>query len=360
MNATTNHGHTLTMFAAALVIVTGVWAGASQAPNATQTTATAGKPFEEASVRPCDPDALPPVPAGARGGGANSFQMTPGRTHAQCMTLATLVRTAYGYGPAQLDFLNPGGRGRGMNFNNVYGLGVEDGLRVRGGPDWVRSERFSIDAVAEDAADAASMSGPMLRMLLEQRFKLKAHVETEQIPAVNLVIAPGGLKITPLADGSCERQPPVPPGQPIRTTADGVFVGDPPVFLFKAATAEEVRHGAKPACGVRMQRNGPNAVMVAGEATLEAIGRALVGGLGKPQVFDRTGNMAKFNLVLEYLGDPTSPLFSGPITANAPATPVQPAPEANVVLEQLGLRLEPAKAPRDYIMIDSVERPAAN
>jgi len=332
------------MFAAALVIATAVWAGASQTPNATQTTATAGKPFEEASVRPCDPDALPPVPAGARGGGANSFQMTPGRTHAQCMTLATLVRTAYGYGPAQLDFLNPGGRGRGMNFNNVYGLGVEDGLRVRGGPDWVRSERFSIDAVAEDAADAASMSGPMLRTLLEQRFKLKAHVETEEIPALSLVIAPGGLKIKPAAADSCERLVAPPPGQPA---------------ILRPTPFDDVRKGAKPTCGAMVQFNGPdNRVLVTGEATLEAIGRSLVGGIGKPQVFDRTGNTDKFNVVLEFAADPNNP--PPPALVTAPAGPVQPAPEGSVVLEQLGLRLEPAKAPRDYIMIDSVERPTAN
>jgi len=347
------------MFAAALVIAAGVWMGGSQAQTQTPAPALV-KPFEEATVRPCDPNNLPPVPEGVRGGGPNSFQMTPGRTHAQCMTLATLVRTAYGYGPAQLDFLQPGGRGRGLGMNNLYGLGVEDGLRVRGGPDWVRSDRYSIDAVAEDAADAASMSGPMLRALLEQRFNLKAHIETEQIPAVSMVIAPGGLKIAPAADGSCERQPPIPAGQPIRSTPDGVFVGDPPRFLFKPATFEEVRRGAKPACGIRMQLNRPNVVMVAGEATLEDIGRALVGGLGKPQVFDRTGNTAKFTLVLEYVGDPTSPIFGGPNAANAPTTAVQPAPDPKVVLEQLGLRLEPAKAPRDYIMIDSVQRPTAN
>jgi hypothetical protein len=92
-------------------------------------------------------------------------------------------RTAYGYGPAQLDFLQTGGRGRGFvnEHSLVYGLGVEDGLRVRGGPDWVRSDRYSIDAVAEDAADAARCRGPMLRALLEERFNLKAHIETEQI-----------------------------------------------------------------------------------------------------------------------------------------------------------------------------------
>jgi uncharacterized protein (TIGR03435 family) len=137
-----------------------------------------------------------------------------------------------------------------------------------------------------------------------------------------------------------------------------VFVGDPPVFLFKPGDLEEVRRGAKPACGIRMQRNGPNVVMVAGEATLEGIGRALVGGLGKPQVFDRTGNTDNFTLVLEFLGDPDFTDVQLADIANAPATPVQPAPDAKVVLEQLGLRLEPAKAPRG--LHRDRQRPAAS
>jgi hypothetical protein len=77
---------------ACLVVVAGVVVGAAQAP--TTVPAAPVKPFEEASIRSCDPNNLPAVPEGQRGGGANSFQMTPGRTHAQCMTLATLIRTA--------------------------------------------------------------------------------------------------------------------------------------------------------------------------------------------------------------------------------------------------------------------------
>jgi hypothetical protein len=84
-----------------------------------------------------------------------------------------LIRTAYQYGPADLDFLQLAGRGRGMNFNNVYGLGVEDGVRVRGGADWVRSERYTIDAVADGAVDAETMRGPMLKALLERPFQLE-------------------------------------------------------------------------------------------------------------------------------------------------------------------------------------------
>jgi len=325
---------------AILVISTGVWVGASQqAPLA----AAAVKAFEEASVRPCDPDNLPPVPDGARGGGANSFQMTPGKMHAQCITLATLIRTAYGYGPAQLEFLNPGGRARGLGMNNLYGLGVEDGLRVRGGPDWVRSDRYSVDAIAEDTADALSMSQPMLRALLEQRFKLKAHVETEQIPAFNLVIAPSGLTIKPASADSCERPPTIVPGQP---------------FVFRPTSFADVRRGAKPTCGATVQFDGPNHVLVTGEATVEGIGRSLVGGIGKPQVFDRTGNTDKFNIVVEFTDRDAPP--PPPALVTTPIGPVEPAPEGRVVLEQLGLRLEPAKTPRDYIQIDSVERPTVN
>ena len=68
----------------------------------------------------------------------------------------------------------------------------------RGGPDWVRAEPYTIEAVAGGAADAETMRGPMLRALLESRFKLKAHIETEQVPAFALTVAPGGLKMKPV------------------------------------------------------------------------------------------------------------------------------------------------------------------
>ena len=55
-----------------------------------------------------------------------------------------------------------------MSFGAAYFLGVEDGARVRGGPDWVRSTLYTIEAVAAGAADAQTMRGPMLRALLER------------------------------------------------------------------------------------------------------------------------------------------------------------------------------------------------
>jgi uncharacterized protein (TIGR03435 family) len=316
--------------------------------------------FEEASIRPCDPDNLPPAPDGARGGGPNSFQMTPGRTHVLCMTLATILRHAYGYGPVDLDFINPGGRGPDLQLTNVYGLGVEDGRRVRGGPNWVREEHYTIDAVAADAADAATMSGPMLRALLEKRFQLKSHIESEQVPAFDLTIARGGLKIKPVsapgvqADGfvragvsndACD-QIPVTPGQPA---------------IIRPRTFEDVRRGQKPYCGLFGAHNGPNLVWVAGGVALGGVARLLGSPLGV-QVFDKTGNADdRFNFILEFAVDENTPGRIRFPPEPEPAANVPRAPTVFVALEeQLGLHLDPAKGQREFIVIDQVERPAPN
>jgi uncharacterized protein (TIGR03435 family) len=307
--------------------------------------AAARPQFEEASVRTCDPDNIPEPPAGSRGGGANSFQMTPGRTHALCLTLATILRHAYGYGPVDVEVLNPGGRGRGRGFalNTVYGLGVEDGRRVRGGPDWVRSERYTIDAVADGAADAATMSGPMLRDLLERRFKLKVHVETEQIPAWALTVAPGGLKIK---EGICT---PADPSEPRLTSTAQMARRN-----LEAARRGETTAGP---CGFAGMVNGPNRLFVGAGTGVPAVG----GFLGAP-VIDRTGipSTVRFNYVLEFAPDERTP---GPLALRQSTEPsdIPRAPDLFTALEQqLGLKLEPAKAPREFIVIDQVERPDAN
>jgi uncharacterized protein (TIGR03435 family) len=300
--------------------------------------------FEEASIRPCDADVVPPAPAGARGGGPNSFQMTPGRTHAQCMTLATLIRTAYGYGPADLAFLEDD-HGPDFALNRLYGLGVEDGTRVHGGPAWVRTDRYTIDAVAADAADALSMSGPMLKALLELRFQLQAHVEKAEVPAYSLAVANGGLKIAPASQGSCERLPRPVPGQPLqRRTID----------------FNEIRRGAKPPCGIFGQSNGPNYVWVGGETELSELGLAIGMSLGGVRVTDHTARTDPFNFVLEFVTDKDTP---GAKELRGPFANATVPPAANVFLavqQQLGLRLEPARDSRAFIVIDRVERPTAN
>jgi uncharacterized protein (TIGR03435 family) len=347
----------LDSFTRGMAISAGPLEPLAKAPGATQGGGVAAAPqFEEASVRPCDPDNIPEPPAGSRGGGANSLQMTPGRMHGLCLTLATLIRTAFGYAPADL-FAN-GGRARGFNYNAVYGLGVEDGRRVRGGPDWVRSERYTIDAVAADASDAETMSRAMLRALLEKRFQLQAHIESEQIPAFDLTAAPGGLK---MKEGVCTpADVPPAPGTP-RSSNDVV-----------RKNLDAARRGATTAfpCGMVFAVNGPNILLVGAGAGLPALG-----GLFGVPVTDKTGipATARFNYALEFAPDAsmTGPLGrvvdaakqgTGPnVQIAADPSAVPPAPNLFTALEQqLGLKLEPARAPREFIVIDRVERPTPN
>ena len=65
------------------------------AANSVANSQAAKTEFEEASIRECDSGTPPP---GVRGAGPGRFQMTPGRTSAECLTLATIIRTAYGGG----------------------------------------------------------------------------------------------------------------------------------------------------------------------------------------------------------------------------------------------------------------------
>jgi uncharacterized protein (TIGR03435 family) len=335
-------------------------------PQATQAgVVPARQGFDEASVRACDPDNLPGLP-GARGGGPNSFYMTPGRTYALCMTVATLIRTAYNFGPMAGDYSRPiGTRGigppgtKGLGLNTVFGLGREDGQRVRGGPDWVRTEPYTIEAVAGVAADAETMRGTMLLALLESRFKLKAHIETEQVPAWALTVAPGGLKmkavqasgITPdgfiattVTSDACE------PGPPMNVPAIRI-----------ARSPAEVRGGAKPSCGLTSSLNGPNFVMVGGAAGMPQLARQLGGRLGNVRVTDQTGMTGLYNFILEFVIDENTP---GQVFVPQRAENPDAVPKGQTIFaaleEQLGLRLEPARSPREYVVIDAIERPAPN
>ena len=339
-------------------------AGGAQTPGAPASAVE----FEEASIRACDPDNLPPLPQGTRGGGANSVLATPGRWYALCLTPATMIRLAYGYRAVNVEALLPDGpllpngqqpprggraplRGR---FGVVGSLGMEDGSRIRGGPDWVRKEQFTIEAVASGTPDSATMSGPMLRALLERRFKLKTHVETEQTKAFNLVVAPGGLKIKPVASGACE----VPPPNPGRPLLNGM-----PQLVVRPPNVAAVRSAAKPPCGLANGPNGPNWVSVGGEAALGALTQMLrmrmPRGVG---ITDKTGVTGLFNWDLEFATDANAPGQGdgGSFWTESPAD----APRAPTVFEaleqQLGLRLEPVLVPREFLVIDSIERPGAN
>jgi len=79
--------------------------------------------------------------------------------------------------------------------------GVEP-FQVEGGPDWARSDLYDIEAKPTGNPDRAQMF-LMLQSLLADRFQLKFHRETREMPEFALVPTRDGLKLPPPQDGSC-------------------------------------------------------------------------------------------------------------------------------------------------------------
>ena len=63
--------------------------------------------------------------------------------------------------------------------------------RLTGGPAWIDSELYQIDAKAELPQRLATLNGPMFQAILADRFKLKIHRETREIPVYELTLAKG-------------------------------------------------------------------------------------------------------------------------------------------------------------------------
>ena len=60
---------------------------------------------------------------------------------------------------------------------------------VRRGPARIDSDRYQISAKAGDAVSKEMINLPMLRALLEERFRLKFHRETREVPIYSLTVA---------------------------------------------------------------------------------------------------------------------------------------------------------------------------
>lgn len=194
-------------------------------------------------------------------------------------------------------------------------------LRLEGGPDWLQSERYQIAAKPEKPTSESIMEGPMLQTLLEDRFHLKIHREVRDVPVSALVVGPRGLKLK-LWDGtSCA---PRDPAQPL-----------------------PAEPGSKPWCGVARSRRSQNRIA----SDLPGAGMDQIAQiLSSPDrpVVNRTGLTGKYDFHIEYA--PEGADFSEDAAARSIFS----------ALAQLGLKLESARAPRDFLVIDHIERPGEN
>jgi uncharacterized protein (TIGR03435 family) len=183
-------------------------------------------------------------------------------------------------------------------------------FQVTGGPAWITSECFDIDAKAERGQKA---NQDMLKSLLANRFHLELRKETKETSIYSMVVARGGLKMKLSADQSDPQK-----GGP-KELAPGRIVGE----------------------GIPMY----------------VIANLLSNMLGR-NVINNTGLTGKYDVKLQAVLDSMQP-------AADPADPLVQGDLLNLVLigaieKQLGLKIESIKAPEEILVIDRIEHPSAN
>jgi uncharacterized protein (TIGR03435 family) len=209
----------------------------------------------------------------------------------------------------------------------AYGV---DRYQLVGAPKWPNPTLFVIGAKGDSETDA-KLAGltteqqwaeqkHMLQALLEERFKLKTHWETKEGDVYNLVVAKGGPKLG--GGGS------VPP------------------------SADEVkRFGGRPVPVIHQKNDGRGYDFIAHGCSMEVWAGMLTGQFGR-QVIDKTGLTGTYDFVVKYRGrwdrdrdaDDLDPML----------------PMDRALVEELGLKVEPAKGPVKMLVIDHVEMPSEN
>jgi uncharacterized protein (TIGR03435 family) len=255
--------------------------------------------FEVASVKPSDPAGRGPMMTG-----------DPGRVNLRGMTLNLLIQQAFGVRSFQ----------------------------ISAGPGWINSDRYDIVAKVPDndvdqtlPVDLSKLTDEqrktwqrrrqaMMQALLADRFQLKIHRETKELPIYVLTAAKGGSKLKDNGD---------------RVDAD-------------------VRPGM-----IRMGRGLLSATQIPVSdfilALSQVMGRTIV---------DRTGLNGRFNIDLKWTPDQGSDgvLGGGP----PPPGAAGPPPDTDgptiftAIQEQLGLKLDSGKGPVEVIVIDHAGKPTEN
>jgi bla regulator protein BlaR1 len=266
--------------------------GMLNAPAIRAQNAPAASPkFEVASIKPCQD------PINNLG-----YHSSPGRLASDCAGLLNFIGNAY------TTFADGH-----LNLNS-------EPAPINGGPPWLHSASYEINATAEGNPSVPMMLGPMMQRLLEDRFHLKIHRETSEGSVYFLTVARGGPKLQPFTEGSCTPYStlPRPPLQPGTEYCERTISGIPPSVEAKGATLDEF------------------------SKTLRML-------VGHP-VIDKTGISGRFDIHVEFSPEGTEPT-ADPTAAPSIFTALQ---------EKLGLRLEPGKGPVALLVIDHIERPTGN
>jgi len=241
----------------------------------------------------------------------------------------------------------PGGR---LHAENVtLDMLIEQAYHVQsyqilGGPGWIRDAGIDIEAKGDANANRADLT-MMLQPLLEDRFQLKFHRETRELPVYALTAARGGSKLTAPKAGACvQGGGPAAPGGSLPVPCGSV--------------------------GIMMVPSGMR--MRGGDVPMAELIRTLAKVLGRP-VLDQTGVTTRFDTDLTFKSDDTvgglmmsygsvaghrEALMEAAASASSDAN--APASILVAIQEQLGLRLNATKGPVEVLVVDRAEKPSGN
>jgi uncharacterized protein (TIGR03435 family) len=234
------------------------------------------------------------------------------------------------------------------NFNTMKNL-LMTAYNVKvfqvNGPTWLDTERYDVVATVAPGT-TKEQAAIMLQNLLADRFQLKVHRETRELPLYELTIGKGGPKLKSYV---------VDPNGP--TTLD--FAGGPPPM------GKDGSPVVPPGATLMMVREG-KMHMVSKKVTMVRLTDILSNNLRSP-VVDKTGITGDYDLDLEFstdglAGAPTPPpggfgTGTGPGPGPNPAAGGDEAPALiTAVQDQLGLKLEQKKGPLEMIVVDHAEK----
>jgi uncharacterized protein (TIGR03435 family) len=302
-----------------------------------------GYTFEVSSVKPSNPSGGPGrggwVGVGFSSCSGASPQITPDRFVMANASVYRLITMAYGMGEC---------------------TSVDTDDLISGGPEWIREDRFDIQAVIPsyvprytgrqlNRGEAPELVR-MIQTLLEDRFKLAIHRGTREIPVYALTVAKGGPKLKPVEDGACLPRPAA-PNVPVD------FTKGPP-----APGPDE-----KPLCDSGGIHVGPDLRGFADSraTTLDALASQFGLTLNRT-VINKTGIRSLVSFHVEFVLDPSMLRGRPPISDPDGAlgiTPPEPAGGPSIFRafqDQLGLNFESTKAQVGVIVVDHVERPSQN
>lgn len=197
--------------------------------------------------------------------------------------------------------------------------------QIIGLPEWATVDRWDVVATIPEGPATGDRQMALLRNMLKDRFNLQFHVETRELPVYALVVARGGVR----------------PGlRPATFNCGDVTAGRVKLPPLDSGLAR---------CGLMLQ---PGMRMVSTGQTIDGM-RGVLAQFVDRLIVNRTGLKDTYEFELRWTPDQSLPGLAAPADPDAPSL-------FTALEEQLGLRLEPASAQVEVMVIDRFERPTEN